>query len=748
MIGIDQLEQLIPSWVTFETKESKPTMRHAGGTRWRARVLVFSALVFTISGLISPESSRAQKPAAPKRTRNYQAFLWMKGGPALGRPLFASLKGLGLTGTNVAGTAPSDAHGAHSIPFYVDHAAGKGPLFLAEDAWQGSLRRFIDDRDPTALIRPRCLSDPGVLEAAEKRMAEVVAGAAPHHPFAYSLDDEISLTRRNCPFDFCRGPLTLVEFRRFLARKYGTANKLSRTWGRRVSDFATAIPDDTNSVRRRELVKDPMLWNFASWSDHREFMDELFTGVVGRLATRLRRLDPGVPVGFSGGEAPSPFSGINWFRILREVDFVEPYDIGGSRELVRSFASPETTVLRTLFRPKGDFRSSLHELWDYRLRGDDGVILWCANDYFPHDDPARPSPWARALAPTLKAVASPNVEGFSRAPAPRPEIAILESPASNRLHWMLDSRFDGRRWLNRSSSWEHEHSSQNRVRETWQKLLEDLHFDYRHLAPQQLNRRDLEGFKVLILPRAIALSDDAIEAIRAFGRRNTVIADCQLGLFDGDLRVREEPPLDEFFGISRRNRRVHVREARYTGPKDPRHPDLALAEPGLRVRQGVPTMATVAGAPILIVRGHPGGGRTAYLNLLLTRYLKERVGRVDHELRSEVRGLLRLADVRSAAELVIKDGPAIPVRLHHRRDGKRDYIALMANWRTSTVKTDADAVLESAPQRIRILLARAGYVTDVLTGQRIGGKESATQRISSFECLLSAHEARLFRIDS
>ncbi len=98
----------------------------------------------------------------------------------------------------------------------------------------------------------------------------------------------------------------------------------------------------------------------------------------------------------------------------------------------------------------------------------------------------------------------------------RPKIAVLESQASNRLHWMLDSRWDGRSWTERGSSYEQRNTSQNRNREGWQKLLEDLHYDYRHISPSLLTGPLIKQFEVLILPRAIALSDAEIQAIKEF----------------------------------------------------------------------------------------------------------------------------------------------------------------------------------------------------------------------------------------
>jgi hypothetical protein len=744
----------MPAQLLQPEEETRRAAAAAAGRRRRSSspgavarsILALIALLLAISGSAAQSSRPARERPSFER---YTSFLWMLDGPEISPELFASLIGLGVSGTNVAGTAPSAAHGRYAIPFYVDHAAGKGILALRPEEWNALRTAYLKAPLPELLHRPHCLDQPDSQLRLTARLHEVLAGAATNRPMAYALDDEISQTSHESPFDFCMCPATLDRFRADVAERYGTIEKLNRAWRTAFDSFASVVPLSTHDIRRRELILDPLQWNFAPWAEHRAFMEASMTATVRRLCREIKDADPRARAGFTGGGAPSAFSGLDWRELGRIVDFAEPYDIGGSRELVRSFA-PSAAVVRTLFRDRDDARFNVHELWDYLLRGDRGVIIWNAGEYFPAKDPGKPSAWANTLAPVLRRFGTARAAEFLAAEPRRAEIAVLESQPANRMHWMLDSRGDAGRWIHRQSSYEDEHSSQNRTREGWQKLLEDLHLEYEHIAPKDLAPDLAARFKVLILPRAIALSDADLRAIAAFGETRTVIADCQLGLFSETLAVRARPPLDEVFGIERANRVIHLDEVRYTGPRDVNHLDLELAEPGIAVRSGVAVLHRVGEVPTMIVRARAGGGRMVYLNLLLAHYSDDRLLRSDEsEIAAELRGIFRGAGVRTIAEVRFPNADPLPLRIVARESGRKTYLGIVANWRTSSTKIDRKAVAARKDPLVEVLLHRSGSVTDLFTGEAVVPPRSgAPSRVTSFTATVPVFGARIFVIES
>lgn len=635
-----------------------------------------------VSWLSWPSSTLGQAEDSAHHER-YRSFLWMLDAPKLDARFFAHLDALGVSGTNVAGTAESAPHGRHRRPFYVDHTAGKGTLYLRDETWEPLRKDFLAGNLMTGVRRPVCLASPDDMAAAFQRIQEVVRQARANKPTAYALDDEISVSRRETPLDLCHGDETLARFRRFLLETYGSAPAVGAAWDTLVTDIEEVVPPTTHAIRRREFLREPSSWNLVPWADHREFMERELTRSIEELARAVRAEDPGVPVGFTGGGAPSPFSGLDWGRVLSHVDFIEPYDAGGTRELVRAFARPKTLVYRTLFPSPAGAHINRHELWDYFLRGDHGVILWSSRHWFTDADAARPTDLAKALAPTLKELDGPVARAWMRATPEPAQVAVVESQPSNHLHWMLDSRWEGRSWVHRTTSWEIAHSSQSATREAWQKLLEDARIPYTHVDARRLGRLDLERYKVLILPRTIALSERSAAAVKAFARRGTVIADCQLGLFTERLAGLDAGRLDRLFGVKRKDRRMQLRGKTAKGPAPRRAPAFNFAEPGLRPDTGRAIVDEHDHAAI-IERRHGKHGRTLYLNLIVLRYLEDRTGPSGRWLRRLIRRFVEDAGIEPSLAYITTDRDT-PLRVFTRRSEDGTLIAVHTNQRTTTI---------------------------------------------------------------
>jgi hypothetical protein len=713
-----------------DPREALPRGSRSGEARGLSLRLGIAGGIFSL--LVLCAVGHAQSSPKTKKEAAWTAFLWLDGELPLSPETFARLKSLGIAGTNVAGTAPSEAQGEARAPFYLDHLAGKGDLYLRDEDWNPHYRAYAKDRDPRHLRRPRSLADPTVRERMLRRMAEVVAKLGPRRPRAASLDDEISLQRRGNAFDFDRHPLLIEAWRKALLQDRPLAS-LKQRWRRRAlpDDPAKLAPPTTDEVRLRELAGDLRDWNLADWNDWRRFQDAHFVGVVADLTARARELMPAVPIGFTGGGAPNPFSGLDWYALAQHCNFFEPYDEAGTHELVRSFAKPDAAIMRTIFPDRDHPLRTRHELWEYALRGDRGAILWSSRGFFPEDDVAKPAAFVAEIAPTMRTLASPQLETFLRSERETAKIAILESRHSMRAHWMLDSRGDGGNWLRRFGSYEVQNGSFNRTREAWQKLLEDLHLPYVHIDSRQLEQGLIdENIEALILPRTIAISEAERVAITKFARDKLVIADCQLGLLDEELIAYPIPPLDLVFGVNRESRRVALTDARSTAPIYPDRPGILIAEPGLRVlrAKGASARARVGldldGVPSLIEVRHEEGGLAVYLNLLVLDYIADsaraktessRHPRLDqerrHDLREHLRAIMRRRGI--VPPVRVEGSSPFPIRVFARRLGNRRFVALHANPRTTTVPSlNID---DAKPVSLRLWFESPVVVRDVLS---------------------------------
>ncbi|HGY91684.1 MAG TPA: hypothetical protein ENK43_10990 [Planctomycetes bacterium] len=676
-----------------------------------ARTLCIASVIL-LSGWLFPISSAGQDLPSSPPTRGLLSLLWMKNSPQPGPDLFRALDALGVSGTNVAGTAPAKAQLAAHRPFYLEHTAGKGILYLADECWERVQREFLKDTALAGRPRPRCLAQESVRAQLSRRIEQVLDSKARRQAWAFSLDDEVSLGRRRTPIDFCFSPEHLRLFRAWLRLRYGSLKALRQMWDVDVDRFEDVVPLSTQAIRRRELTKSPDRWNLAPWSDFREFMEERFARTLDDLAREVRRKVPGKPVGFSGGGTPSPFSGIDWGRVTRTLDFFEPYDQGGVGELVRTLAPPRAVLFHTLMPHPGGPAFERRELWERFIRGDKGVVLWNSSLWFQEGDVRRPTQRARLLAPTLRLLGSKDAAAWYAARPIAPQVAILESQPSNRLHWMLDTRFDGRAWIHWKDQEALMQSSQNRAREAWIKLLEDLQIPFCFVRPEDVLRGLPKAIRVLILPRTIAMSDPLANAIRTYCLENTVLADMQTGLFDEHLRSRSRGVLDDMFGLERKLRRCTLQGSTWKGPADPRFPALCLGEPGLEASDTATSMRSLAGHPALFVCPQARGGRAVYLNLWVGRYLAERCHGPRHVLRDELRGLLRLSDVRPPVTAEMDGSPWLPLLVRVRTTRDTLLVGIVPNWDATTLasneRLDITALRDALPRAARVRLPRAG----------------------------------------
>jgi len=674
----------------------------------------------------------ALSPRARGQQEGFQALLWRYRGPALSKAYVRTLARTGVTGVCVDQDEDPKLVAHLGLPFYIDHAAGKGILHLREADWKKCFSAYEKSRSPDDLVRPY----PLLAGATRTRLLDLVETrvkrALPYHPLLISLDDEISITRFQNPLDFCFDKTSLVAFRKWLRARYGRIDELNRVWGSKFESFAAVVPPTTDQVRQRELAGTDMPLRLSDWNDHRAFMDQTLARTVGRLCDRARELAPGVPVGFEGGQAPSAFGGYDYSLLLQQVDYIEPYPIGGTRELVRSLCRPGTRRYETLF-PASDARvpeMPVMKLYDALAHGLAGVVLWSADDFFASGAPDRLSSYGNRLAAELPRATGKPGRALAGATVFGGSVAILESQASVRLHWMLDSVADGKTWIRRFSSYERTHSTSQAARSSWIRLLQDIGYAFHFVTAAELGEGRLDrNTRVLILPSVLAMSDPQVAAVKAFASRGgLVIADETPARYDRYLRLRREPALDEWFGVERDHGRRLIREGK-AFPDAPRTASgTALCETGVAA-DGVSTAEQVGRDSVQIERS-VDKGRAVLLNLAIVDYVRDRVDEKRaascRERRSRVWRLLEAQGVLPVAIARVRGYPSVIERVLLRR-GKQRVLVVRANCLESASLTRT--LLDKGPQPMRLSLPVAATVRDFWTGKVIGRGRSIETKL-------------------
>ena len=129
-------------------------------------------------------------------------------------------------------------------------------------------------------------------------------------------------------------------------------------------------------------------------------------------------------------------------------------------------------------------------------------------------------------------------------------IAILYSPASMRIAWLLDRIRTGDDWSRRSAETEYEDNPIRVSLRNYARAIEHMGLQHRFVSAEQVENGDLAraGYRVLILPWAISLSERAAAEIRKFVKAGgTVIADGEPGTFDEHGRRLKTPALADIF---------------------------------------------------------------------------------------------------------------------------------------------------------------------------------------------------------
>lgn len=614
-----------------------------------------------------------------------------------------------------AGGGPLAWFERYGLAFYNDHTAGKGDLFLG----LSDTERLA--RDPRA-VRPRPLDDRLAEELGG--IMEKQIGALRKSPLrrAYSLDDETSWGVFVRPLPW-RVNGDDGAYARWLARYYGPGRAPAPRY---------VTPDDLWP----ELGKPLGEIDLSPLLDRMSYNDSVWADFLGGLVRRANRLDPETPTGVTGAQAPSLWGGYDYAKLMKKVQWLEPYPRGSAPEIARSLA-PGIPLVATHFHD--DRLGSAWDVWlawhgfAHGLRGEIGwVDGWFAD--------GKPRPWLAELRPTLEELGGPLGRKLTGARRVDDGIRIYYSHPSLQVSWMLDAQAHGATWPRRND--DDRMGTGHLAREAWERILEDAGLGYRFLGYDEVVARGVPaGTRALILPACYALSDVEARRIAAFAAGGgTVVADFACGLFDPHGRGRRRGALDDLFGVAhdgsetRRDffagtGKLWVETDQDAGYSYRRFADLfATLKPRLAGGYAVAERRLPASP------GDPGrragNGRAAYLNLSPARYLAYRQeGRATTELRRPFLAPLAAAGIAPwiAVRLIGEahgTGGMAPLEAVAWEKGDRTLVLILQNpllGKTAGGTWGAPG-LAARPVTVEVDLAGAvSGVVDERSGRALGG---------------------------
>jgi len=539
---------------------------------------------------------------------------------------------------------------------------------LYEDALTGVDHDYNTPAKRAALIRPQSLSTTSSLNLLISTITPRLQATAKWRPMQWNIADEYGIARRANPFDYDLDPTCISQFITWLQSEYASLGELNTQWGTSFSSWSD-LSDPINAppgggaaritcqeIRDREFP----LWtsttsakNFSPWSDFRRHMELTMANAMQLCVDAGRAIDPTVPMGWEGGEPFSPMNSYDYWLQMQLMGSFEAYDIGNSPEYARSFRDNQygDRLFRwvTMFN-SGNAARNRYKLWFHLIHhGHRASIIWWYQDFFTDTTSYNLTSYAQGLAPAYGEFRSGLAKLLSQGEHEDNEVALYYSQRSEHVSWQLDSEDDRNTWVRRFGSYDCNHSGMLFTHTGWLKALEDIGLKGRFVSYEQITDGELisDGYKVLVMPRVMALDDDEIAAVQAFADAGgLVIADSQAAIYDGHCKRRSTAAggglMDDWFGISRVNyattERNNDSSDAYTGSVELQVPPAGFealtqglpstvtdgwhaVENGVRTGDGaaVGLFSGDANKPVLIAKNH-GAGKSVYTNLTLHRY--------------------------------------------------------------------------------------------------------------------------------
>ena len=381
--------------------------------------------------------------------------------------------------------------------------------------------------DRSAFIRRPSLSDPTALALIQKRITALVRTYSLYRPLFFNLGDEAGIADLSAAWDFDFSSWSLSSMRQWLKGEYGTLAALNREWGTHFDAWQEVIPPTTTETMMRTDG------NYAAWSDFKAWMDMAFAMAIEAGTQAVHAGAPWARAGIEGAQMPG-WGGYDYIRLAPAVDVMELYDAGQSLDFAQAF-NRQLAPLMTINWSAPD---ALHRAWRGFLRGMRGMILWDPKDRLVNSDGSLgpDGPVAASFLADIRRDPAALISASRRVRAP---IAVLYSPESYRLQWLLDHRTMGTSWTRLGSDDQNANNAVRAARQRVLGLLDRLGVSPHFVSDRQIASGLLDRMhdRIVILPQALSISAKASDAIRAFvGSGGILISEGQTGLYDGHGR--------------------------------------------------------------------------------------------------------------------------------------------------------------------------------------------------------------------
>ena len=419
------------------------------------------------------------------------------------------------------------------------HRAAAAELLAKADLWGAPSYPSHHGKTQPGPLGPEhdhSLVDPAYLAETKEK---ALASAGPFAPWGILFHPSGSDVRMGGQ-DF--RPETLAAFRQWLRPRYDSLKALNQAWGTSFVSRDAIVPDTLDQAKQTGRQ--------ASWIEHVRFMEHAFAEFQRQVKADLAEVDPDPLMGEDGYGRLDAYDGADWMQLLGIFGFYNLYTYQDppQLEITRSLAPEFPNVkLRSLYYGSYDGQYGNETFlkllpWQAAFHGYNGLFWWVANGKSTY-----PGSEAVMLGPDFRPTRSFlwSKQGIDEL---RGGIINLLAE-SRRAHDGVAIYYD-QTAVHAVAGLKHPSELVWQL-QGLQAALEDLGLQYDYVAGPQVEAGRLTegGYRVLVLPNALALRPETVEAIRQFvAAGGKLLADPLPGEYDPLLHKLAASPLADLFG--------------------------------------------------------------------------------------------------------------------------------------------------------------------------------------------------------
>ena len=385
---------------------------------------------------------------------------------------------------------------------------------------------YAKTKDKHYLHRNPCFHNPEHVAAFRKNIAKKVRTLVKFSPASFDCGDEVSLTLWGSAFDFCFSDHTLKAFREWLKTRYGSLADLNREWRTSFNSWDEVTPSTTEEIKKLASASR----TYASWADHRRFMEITFCGAAKIVKDVIRECGADIPLDMSGTQQPNAYSGMDMWLLSKYIDIAAAYTSNHLVDIIGSFGRP---LVKPWHGYGNDGPGVKFRVWKEAFSLKNYGISYYHTYNFLHPDYTLP----RQVRELLEYTQDLRDGGarLLRELYEQPEVLIHYSHSS--IHAAV---IEGR------------YPEFLAARNLWCQLLYDMHIPFRFVAYEEIENGELDRnpAKILILPESTAISSQEAEAIQRFVRNGgLLIGDRMTAIMNEHCTLQKRGLLDDVFGL-------------------------------------------------------------------------------------------------------------------------------------------------------------------------------------------------------